>query len=195
MRNSTIKKEILFNNLLLFEGETITLDLSHGAKTVVNSWAGNALNNIIPSSDLNTFSLESDPIAEDGENAITCLAKDATPIESNDGSDQLSDWIGITGLTLANTDVGTLYTSIVSDGGGYYHVNFYSNSGRTTLVGHTGTYNGAGSEAITADNASGVGGTITIDAVVGADTDIETLFTIIEFRHYNRWTSLDEAVQ
>jgi len=195
LRNETTGKEILFNNLLLFNGETITIDLSPGAKTVENSWAGNVLGEVKPTSDINIFSFESDPTAPNGQNTVSCLVKDATPQESGDGSNQLSSWIGVLGLTLDNTDNGTLYVSIVDEGGGDYRVDLYSNSGRTAKVGHTGSYSGAGTETITADNSSGISGTIVVDAATGADVNIEVIFTIIEFRHYDRWTSLDEVVK
>lgn len=110
------------------------------------------------------------------------LAGTVTTItEANDGDNQLSGYDGITGLSWAvNTDAdGKIYLEIVDDGGGYYHVDLYMDGAKSLLVGHTGTYSGAGSQAITADNSSGLGGTITVDAVVGADADIAVTFPFV----------------
>ena len=194
LTNETTGLEILFNNLLLFNSETITIDLSPGAKTVENSWAGNVLGEVKPASDLNIFSLEPDPIAASGDNIITCLVKGAAPQENGDNNNQLSGWIGITGLTLDNTDDGRLYVTI-----NYSIPNYglwiYKDSAKTEIVAHSEEYTGTGSIAISENNSSGISGTVTVDAVVAADADIEVLFAIIEFRHYNQWTSLDEAVK
>ncbi len=61
-------------------------------------------------------------------------------------------------------------------------------------MGHTGTYNGVGAEPIIEDNASGLGGSITIGAAAAADPNIEVIFTIVTATWFNRWWSVDEAV-
>lgn len=108
--------------------------------------------------------------------------------EANDNNNQLSGWSNITGAALGvNCDTaGKIYATIVDDGGGSYHVDFYKATARAVgdLVGHTASYSGAGAQAIVADNSSGLGGTITIDAVTAADADIECILAFRRVRVY-----------
>ena len=92
--------------------------------------------------------------------------------EINDNNNQLRYYWAITGLTAANTDAGRLYVSIIADGGGFYHIAFYSDNARTVLVGHTATYNTTGWKAVVLDGSSGLGGYINVQAVTAADADI-----------------------
>jgi hypothetical protein len=199
IKNETTGDELLFYFLIL-DGEIVTIDMNPGLKTITSDWRGNVLGELLPNSDLGVFKLESFPRANQGDtegaNLISVFITDAAPRESGDDNNQLSDWADITGIAQSNTDFGWIYVSIVADGGGFFHVDLYKDSGKAAadLVGHTGTYNGAGAEAIIADNTSGLGGTITVDAVVGADTDIEVIFTIVTIFYFNRWWSADEAV-
>ncbi len=111
-----------------------------------------------------------------------------TAAEAGDNNNQLSNWTNITGAEYnQNTDsLGKWYVNIVDDTGGFFHVDIYKDSGKAggDLVGHTATYNGAGAEAIVADNSSGLGGTITIDAVTAADTDITYVVGFDRVRAY-----------
>ena len=188
----------LFFNLQLLDGEILTVDLSTGKKTLTSNWRGNRLGDLLPNSDLGTFKLESYPRADyggvAGSNLLSAFIENADPRESGDNNNQLSGWTGLTGVSSDNSDAGKAYVSIIADGGGFYHVGLYMDAARTLLVGHTGTYNGAGAQAVIEDGASGLGGTITIDAVVGADVDIYVYFTLCEMRWYNRFWSLDEAI-
>lgn len=96
-----------------------------------------------------------------------------TITESGDNNNQLSGYSSITGVNVFNTDANyRLYFSVVDVGGGTYRVDLYKDVARTSQVGHTANYTAASSVAITEDNSSGLGGTLTIDSVVGADTDI-----------------------
>lgn len=105
------------------------------------------------------------------------LSHSTTPVESGDDNNQLSAFTNITGVTDDNTDAEkALHFSIVDDTGGFFHVDIYDDLVRTSLVGHTGTYNSTGAKAITADNASGLGGTVTVDAVTAVDVDIKVVF-------------------
>lgn len=91
---------------------------------------------------------------------------------------QLDDYESLTGLTAANTNAGALYFSVADDTGGFFHVDIYKDEARTTLVGHTGTYNAGGSEAISADNASGVGGAITVVSATAVDVNITAVYSL-----------------
>lgn len=197
IRNETMGYELLFN-LQILDGEIVTIDLSPGLKTIESNWRGNRLGDSLPDSDLGTFVLESAPRAAyggvDGANLISAFMTDAAPRESGDNNNQLSGWHLITGISQDNTDLGTLYVDIVADGGGFYHVDLYMDMAKANLMGHTGTYNGAGTEPIVEDNDSGLGGTMIIDAVVGADTDIEVIFTIVTMFWQDRWLDADNAV-
>jgi hypothetical protein len=188
--NETLDQELLFD-LQILDGEIVTIDLNPGLKTITSNWRGNVLGELLPNSDLGIFKLESFPRANygdtEGANLVSVFITSATPRESGDDNNQLSDWDDITGIAQTNTDVGWLYVNIVADGGGFFHVDLYKDSAKAAadLVGFTGTYNGAGAEAITESNDSGLGGTITVDAVVGADTDIEVVFTIATAYWFN----------
>ena len=94
-------------------------------------------------------------------------------IKTGDNNNQLTLEAFITGVVSGNSDNYKLYVNIVDDGGGFFHIDFYSTSDRsTTLVAHTATYNGTGSQSIVADGGSGLGGQLTIAAVVAVDSDI-----------------------
>jgi len=195
--NETTDQEIPFA-MELIDGQIVTIDLTTGYKTVTDTWLGNLLGRVLPASDLGTFKLESYPRANyggaKGTNLLAIFIDDAAAREHNDGGNQLSGWDNITGISQDNTDLGRLYASIVADGGGFYHVDLYSDAARTDLVGHTGTYNGAGAQAVIEDAASGMAGSLTVDAVVGADVDIHVYFTIATLSWRSRWWSLDEAI-
>jgi hypothetical protein len=96
--------------------------------------------------------------------------------ETGDDNNQVSGYHNITGyiphLDPAN---GKLYFNVVKSGANI-SVDIFSNSARTTLIGHTTPSATIGARAVTQDNSSGLGGTITIDANVAADTDIECSF-------------------
>lgn len=86
-------------------------------------------------------------------------------LETGDVGGEMSGYENMTGLVSQNTNAGVLYISVVDDGAGFFHADFYKDAARTQLVAHTATYNGVGAKALTADGASGLGGTVTIDAV------------------------------
>lgn len=91
----------------------------------------------------------------------------------NDGSDLLGRLDAITGISKGvNTDAnGRLYLTVSSEGGGFYAIKLYSDSGRTSLVAHTANYNAVGMQTLVADGASGIGGKIGA-GTLGADADI-----------------------
>lgn len=204
IRNDTTGHELQFDYEMI-EGEIVIIDLSAGVKTVISNWRGNVLGEALPNSDLGTFKLESSPRARHGStqgaNLIAVFIKDPNannilvPRESGDNNNQLSGWENITGISQDNTELGRLYVSIVFDGVDY-HVELYMDPGKAAgkLVGHTADYAAPGAQAIIADNASGLGGTITIDAVVGPDTDIDVIFTIVTMLWQDRWLDADNAV-
>lgn len=105
------------------------------------------------------------------------LSYSTTPLEAGDSGNLLSGYSNITGIDVTvNTDAeNKLYFTVVDDGGGNYHVDIYKDSGTTQLVGHTASYSGTGAQSVVADNASGLGGTITVDTL-GAGTGISVTF-------------------
>ena len=117
------------------------------------------------------------------------LVHDNTIIESLDDNNQLSGYENITGVTADNTDASRkLHLQIIDEGGGNYHVDIYSDAGHTQLVAHTASYNTIGAKALIEDNTSGIGGTITVDAIVAADLDIEAQFGTYRLEWYS-WAS------
>ncbi len=193
--NEDSGEELLFD-LYIASGEGITIDLSPGVKSVESNFYGNRLSEVLPQSSLNTFSLLPDPLlATPGSNRVVLRLQDSTVAELSDDLNQLTVLVGqITGLTTSNTDASKLYITIVDDGGGFFHVDTYSNAARTALVAHTGTYNGGGDEVLIEDNDSGLGGTITIDAAAAADIHIVFILPFIQFEYYNKFWSLEGAV-
>lgn len=197
IRNETRDQELLFD-MLIFDSEIVTIDLNPGVKTIQSNRRGNRLGDLLPDSDMTAFSLECDPRAQyggvQGANLITVFITDADPRESGDNNNQLSDWADITGISQANTELGKLYVNIVDDGGGWFHVDLYMDAAKANLVAHTSSYNGPGPKPIAQDNNSGLGGTVTIDALVGVDVDIEVWFTIATIFWHSRWWDIDAAV-
>lgn len=102
-----------------------------------------------------------------------------TYLEANDNNNQLSGYEKLTGYGPLLDANGKLYFSITFSTPNI-GVNIYKDSARTQLVGHitSANYTPGNTVSITADNASGLGGTLRIDAKVANDTDIEVDFTI-----------------
>lgn len=196
--NETSNEQLKFN-MYVNPGETITIDISPGIKSITSSWSNRpgAFGDLsISQSDLGDWSLKPIPVAPNGNNMVNIFMTSTTPVDYNDNNSQLDHYENMTGVTCENTgDNGILYVSIIADGGGFYHIEFYTDAARTALVAHTGTYNAIGAKAITADNGSGIGGTITVDAVVGADADIYAYFATVCMTYYNRHLSIDHAMQ
>jgi len=100
--------------------------------------------------------------------------------ETGDGSNQLTFVLAsLTGLDAINVDSNfEWHVEIVDDTGGFFHVDIYNNSAKTAgdLVAHTATYNSTGAKTLLEDNDSDVGGSVTVDAVTGADTSITVSF-------------------
>ena len=90
----------------------------------------------------------------------------------------LSGYHNITGYT-GNLDVnGKLYFSIVLVSGSTYNIQVFKDAARTQRVAFTGNFTNTavGAKSLTADNASGIGGTITTDITVAAAGNIECRF-------------------
>lgn len=201
--NETTDKRLIFD-LAINYGETITIDLSPGVKNLSSSWPlrpSVSANLVLPQSDLGSWSLEPDPIAPGGVNTITVYMTGTIPVALNDdqgpaGAAQLDDWEDITGASCLNTAAnGVVYVSIVADGGGFFHVELYSDAARTHLTGHTASYNAGGAQAILPDNASGLGGTITIVSATAADDNIVAYFSTVCATYFDRHLSVDHAIQ
>lgn len=78
--NETSGEKLLFN-LVVNPGETITIDLASGVKSITSDWAirpGTALGLELPQSDLGSLALEPDPVAAGGNNSIAVLITDTT---------------------------------------------------------------------------------------------------------------------
>lgn len=202
IRNETTDVEMPFN-FYINDGETITVDLGDpgeipGDIGISTDWtsrpnANNLLGKSLSPAELGQFKLAGDPVAASGVNKVGIFVT-GQPLEANDNNNQLSRYAGITGVATTNTDAGRMYVSIIDDGGGFYHIALYDDSARTSLVGHTATYNGTGSKAIVADGASGLGGTIYVDAVTAVDADITVDYALATISHWDRYDSLFAAV-
>ena len=186
-------------------GETITIDLGGpgeipAGKSVTSSWStrpngGNLLGKILSPTALARFMLVPAPIAASGVNLLNCYVT-GQPVDYLDNNNQFSSWSYVTGLTTANTNAGTIYPNIVDDGGGFFHVEIYKAAadGAGNLIAHTVTYNTTGQKALVADNASGVGGTVGIGAVTAIEYDCYVNFTLGSVTFYNRYDSLQAAL-
>jgi hypothetical protein len=172
IRNETTGDAMLFD-LTIMGGETVTIDLTPGGKRITSDWRGNIIGKLLRGCNFSSWRLLP------GSNNVSVWVR-GSPQETGDDNTQLGGWEYVNGVSTANTDRGRLYVSIVADGGGFYHVNLYKDSGRTLLVGHTASYNGVGVQDIVADNSSGLSGCIVIGGVVGADVDIVVYYTICD---------------
>jgi hypothetical protein len=204
LRNETTGVEVLAN-LVANPGETITIDLGGpgeipAGKSVTSSWAarpngGNLMGKILSPTALARFALVPAPIAASGVNLLNTYVS-GQPTEYNDNNNQLSGWSYVTGLTTSNTNAGTIYPNIVDDTGGFYHIEIYkvSTDGAANLIAHTATYNTTGAKALVADNASGVGGTVTVNAVTAVEYDCYVNYVVGSVTFYNRYDSLQAAL-
>lgn len=204
IRNETTGVEV-YANLVMNPGETITIDLGApgeipAGKSITSNWAGrpnagNLLGKILSPTALSRFALAPAPVATSGANLINCFVS-GYAVDYNDNNNQLSGWSYVTGLTAANTNAGRIYPNIVDDGAGFFHIEIYkvATDGAANLIAHTATYNTTGAKALVADNASGVGGTVTVSAIVGVEYDCYVDFVLASVTFYNRYDSLQAAV-
>lgn len=110
-------------------------------------------------------------------NSHTGTTQFQSHIEAGDNNNQLSGYQNITGYGPHLDASGKLYFNIVISGSNHT-VNIYKDSARTQLIGHAGPTTSLSNVSITADNSSGLGGTIKFDAHVANDTDIECDYSI-----------------
>jgi hypothetical protein len=180
-------------NINVNKGEIITIDLSPGVKSITSSWPSRPGN---LGGLLGTWSIHPEPIAPLGSNALSVFISGALPVAEGDDDNQLSGWGNITGISCSNTDPrGIMVAAIISDGAGFYHVWIYIDTPTTHGVAHTASYNAPGVQALIPENDSGLGGTVTIDAVVAADNAIVVFFPTVCMSYYNRHLSIDHAMQ
>jgi len=130
-------------------------------------------------------------IPEYGVRDISMLIKEDMEV-FNDGATQIINFNMFTGLSLTNTTAGTLYITIVDDGAGNFHADFYSDAARLLLVGHTASVAGIGPsdqvEDVIEDNASGMGGMIAFTNLSAADADIYAVVGVLDvYFQYNRY--------
>ena len=100
----------------------------------------------------------------------------------------------VTGLTDTNTDRGRIWIEIVDDGGGWFHVEFFSDAALANQTGLTAHYNGACLIAIAESNDSGLGGQIYIVSATAADANIYADYALVKFRYHNRYWTLADAL-
>lgn len=75
--------------------------------------------------------------------------------------------VTLTGMNPSTVDEsGRAYLVQVDEGGSVYRTSIYSDADCALLIAHTGTYSTTGAKAVTADNDSGVGGTVTVATAV-----------------------------
>jgi len=116
---------------------------------------------------------------------ITLAGKAASITEGNDESNQLSDYASLTGIDSDNVDDdGKQYFKIINIYGSTYQVEIYSDSGLTNRIAYSEPYTGTGTVDITEDNDSSMGGSLTIDAVTGEDSDIEVTYPMVQISIY-----------
>ena len=204
LRNETSGVEVLAN-LVTNPGEAITINLGGpgeipAGKSVTSSWStrpngGNLLGKILSPTALARFMLVPAPIASSGANLLNCYVSEQ-PVDYLDNNNQFSSWSYVTGLTTANTNAGTIYPNIVDDTGGFYHIEIYkvSTDGAANLIAHTATYNAPAQIALVADNASGVGGTVGVGAVTAIEYDAYVNYVLGSVTFYNRYDSLQAAL-
>lgn len=79
IENQTTGKRLILD-MYLNAGETVTIDLTPGVKTITSNWRGNMLpyGGLLTMSDLGTFSLAPDPVAASGNNTIDVLMTGTT---------------------------------------------------------------------------------------------------------------------
>jgi len=179
-------------------GEIITFDLTPGVKTAESDWRGNVLPDIYPNSDFAVFSLVPDPVATDGDNAVSVFIAGQPLVYLDDqgpaGAAQLGLLENVSGLTDTNTDRGRLWIEIVDDGGGFFHVEFFSDAALANQTGHTASYNAAGLIAVAEDNDSGLDGQIYIVSATAVDANIYVDYALVKFRYHNRYWTLADAL-
>lgn len=98
----------------------------------------------------------------------------------------LSAYWNITGYKPLLDANGKLYFSIVLVTGSTYRIDIYKDAARTSpnLVGHTNNFTNSttGQKFITADNASGLGGSFNTDITVAAATNIDCRFLRVDLQ-------------
>ena len=156
----------------LADGEVATLNLEAGGISFNSNLLGNVISKIVTPSQLSGWQFNN---YNDNFGAFFT----ANWTETGDTNNQLSDYQFITFVCFANTDNHKIYVSVIADGGGFYHVAGYKDAARTALIFHTATYNSTGYKTVVADNASGMGGAIKVDAVTAACVTIEVQFGYI----------------
>ena len=109
--------------------------------------------------------------------------------EANDGANQLSAWnlVGVrVGINTASTRM--LWVTL-ADAGGTRTVSVYKNSGKTELVSQ-GSRSGDGSITLTAQNNSGLSGTVTVAWTID-DADITLVVKRVDYAHSLRGHTLN----
>jgi len=121
----------------------------------------------------------------DGIVYVELEGKAAALSETGDGTADVSGYDGLTGLACGtNTDAdGKIYLKILdADADGTAdRIDLYADSGLASQVGHTADYDGTGDVAVTADNSSGLGGTLTIDSLADDGSDDGTADVTVAF--------------
>ena len=86
------------------------------------------------------------------------------PLVTGDTHHNIANANEIYGITPGSRTGNLIYASIVDNGGGAsWKINFYKETGRTTLIGHTANFTSNGRQYIIEDNYSGIAGYIHVD--------------------------------
>lgn len=96
---------------------------------------------------------------------------DATSASAHFTAVSLTGVVFPTTTSIGNTsNDGLLYVRITANGGNW-DVNLYKATGGSGLVAHATNVAASGTSALTADNSSGIGGSITLGATIAAETN------------------------
>lgn len=95
----------------------------------------------------------------------------------NDGGNQVTEFWRLRNIGPHLDASGKLYVSVVVSGSNS-QIFIYKDSSRTQLIGQTTNANTIGTVTVTAQNSSGITGSIRRNAITATDTDIEVDFTL-----------------
>ena len=174
----------------LQSGETVTVQLN--PLQVTSSFLGNITQEVFPGSYLNTPDYSNIDIS-------ILLVEDS--VIYNDGL--LGHYFIhpmhlYEGVSFLNTNGGILYVTVVSDGLGAYHIDFFSDAARLVLVGHTVSQVVTGyyrMVQIVPDGANGISGYVGIEGSGAGNATIYAELGLVEvYLQYNRfYNSLAQA--
>jgi hypothetical protein len=163
------------------DGDTWTIEYNSSGIRASSTAGVNVLSRIINPSNTNTS------LVTPRENVVAAFMYPSWNIY-NDAANQIL-YLRLNGYSFSNTDSWTLYISIVADGVGFYHANFYKDAARASLVAHTASLNAATHTPVIADGGSGITGYVFFSPTA-ADVDI-----LIHLGHMlMRWQTIYDSL-